>query len=208
MKHYPHIEHWKTTRMNSSVIAFDKLDGQNIRCEWSKNRGWYKFGTKTSMFDETDRQFGKVIPVFMEKYGDALPEIFRKNKSYRSTNNIVVFCEWVGENSFSGRHLETDEMDIVLFDVAPGDYTNDGFVDPKDFVKDFGRLHIPKIIYRGNLTDEFIESVRNGGYGVKEGVMCKGVSNKEVWMVKVKTIEWLNKLKDRFGEEALVEEFK
>lgn len=28
------------------IYAFDKLDGSNIRFEWSRKRGFYKFGTR------------------------------------------------------------------------------------------------------------------------------------------------------------------
>jgi hypothetical protein len=44
---------------------------------------------------------------------------------------------------------------------------------------------------------------------LKEGVIVKGVVKEkrrsdEVWMVKVKTLEWLNKVKSRYGEKALL----
>lgn len=209
MKEYPHIEYWNKGIQGSPIIAFDKLDGQNIRCEWSKNRGWYKFGSKKSMFDETHSEFGKVIPVFKEKYGDALTEVFKRNKLYRNTRNFVVFCEWVGENSFCGRHDPNDKMDIVLFDIAPGDYTNQGFMEPKEFVKEFGHLHIPRIVYQGNLNMSFVNDVKAGKYRVKEGVMCKGVQQnqgRKVWVVKIKTNEWLDRLRGDLGEDALREE--
>jgi hypothetical protein len=209
MKAYPSIEYWNKGIMDAQIVAFDKLDGQNIRCEWSKNKGWYKFGSRTSMFDEKNEQFGQVIPMFKEKYGDALAEIFRKNKNYRNTNNITVFCEYVGENSFSGRHEPGDKMDVVLFDVAPGDFTNNSFVEPKDFIKDFGKLHIPKVIYQGPLSMSFINSVKEGKYDLKEGVMCKGIlqdGSRRVWVVKVKTNAWLERLKNSLGEAALKEE--
>lgn len=208
MKEYPHIEHWNKGIDGAHVIAFEKLDGQNIRCEWSKNKGWYKFGSRTSLFDEKNEQFGKVIPMFQEKYGESLEEIFKKN--YRNTKNFTVYCEYVGENSFAGRHQPEDKMDIVLFDVAPGDFTNNSFVEPKEFIKDFGNLHIPKVIYQGPLNTNFINSVREGKYKVKEGVMCKGVlpdGSRKVWIVKIKTNEWLEKLKLSGGEAALKEEF-
>jgi hypothetical protein len=192
MKTYPSVQYYKNAILGSQIIAFDKLDGQNIRCEWSKNKGWYKFGTRTSMFDESNEQFGKAIPLFREKYSEGLEEIFRKNKNYRNTNNFVVFCEYVGENSFAGRHVLEDEKDIILFDVAPGDYTNNSFIEPKEFVKEFRNLHI-----------------RENKYNLKEGVMCKGVNPggaKEVWIVKIKTNAWLQKLKTEFGDEILKEE--
>lgn len=209
MKAYPSIPYYNQGIMDAHVIAFDKLDGQNIRCEWSKNKGWYKFGTRTVMFDESNEQFGQVIPMFQEKYSSALEEVFRKNKNYRNTKNMTVFCEYVGPNSFSGRHEVGDVMDLVLFDVAPGDYTNDSFVEPKEFLRDFGHLHIPKVIYQGPMTEEFIQKVKSNFFQLKEGVMCKGVmldGSRSVWVVKIKTNDWLNKLKEGFGELALRKE--
>lgn len=195
--------------MGAHVIAFDKLDGQNFRAEWSKNKGWYKFGTRTNLINNESEQFKGVVSLFENKYGDALEEIFTKNKNYRNTKNFTVFAEYVGENSFSGRHQSGDTMDIVLFDIAPGDYTNNSFVEPKQFVKYFGSLHIPKVVYQGPLTEEFINSVREGKRKVKEGVMCKGVlqdGSRSVWVVKIKTNAWLERLKADFGEDALKEE--
>lgn len=195
--------------MDAHVIAFDKLDGQNIRVKWSKNKGWHKFGSRTSMFDEKSSQFGQVIPMFKEKYSEALEEIFRKNKSYRNTNNFTVFCEYVGENSFSGIHKPGDKMDLILFDVAPGDFTNNSFVEPKEFLKDFGKLHIPKVIYQGPMTESFISDVKENKFNLKEGVICKGVlqdGSRSVWIVKIKTNNWLEKLKANLGEKALIDE--
>ena len=209
MKAYPSINYWNKGIVDAQVIAFDKLDGQNVRCEWSRNKGGYKFGSRTNMFDESDKQFGSVIPMFREKYGSSLEEIFRRNKNYRSTSNMTVFCEYVGENSFAGKHVSGDTMDVVLFDVAPGDFTNNSFVEPKNFIKDFGGLHIPKVIYQGEMNMNFINAVKEGKYSVKEGVMCKGVVQdgaRKVWVVKVKTNAWLEKLKANLGEAALKEE--
>jgi len=45
MKSYPSIPGKHTNGIPLTV--FDKLDGSNIRAEWSKKRGFYKFGTRT-----------------------------------------------------------------------------------------------------------------------------------------------------------------
>jgi hypothetical protein len=42
--------------------------------------------------------------------------------------------------------------------------------------------------------------VRRGKYGVKEGVVCKGGSGPDLWMVKTKTTAYLERLKQSFGE--------
>ena len=66
---------------------------------------------------------------------------------------------------------------------------------------DFGHLPIPRVVYRGRLTGRFLEDVRLGRYGVAEGVVCKGgTGGDDVWMVKVKTDEYLERLRQAFAD--------
>ena len=104
MKHYPSIEHWSEDLLGRRVFAFDKLDGSNFRAEWNHKRGWYKFGTKGQMIDEKNEQFGNAIPIFLNKYGDYLPHVFTK-QHYKSIRSFVVFCEYLGQNSFAGKKI-------------------------------------------------------------------------------------------------------
>lgn len=60
MKDYPSIP-GSSKAPQLPCIAFKKYDGSNIRAEWSKKRGWYKFGTRTQLIDKTDLVFG-VVP--------------------------------------------------------------------------------------------------------------------------------------------------
>jgi hypothetical protein len=208
MKSYPKIQYFNQGLFGEDIYAFDKLDGSNIRAEWNPKRGWYKFGTRNTMIDERDLQFGEAITLFLNKYGDSLPKVFRTNKSYKRIESFVVFAEYVGEQSFAGRHNASDPKDIILFDV--NQYKH-GFVTPKNFVEDFGHLHIPDVIYKGPYTMDFVQTIRDNQYNLKEGVIVKGVlktknQKDEVWMVKVKTKGWLQKVKELHGERALLEE--
>jgi len=208
MKSYPRIQYFNQGLFGENIYAFDKLDGSNIRAEWNPKRGWYKFGTRNTMIDERDLQFGEAITLFLNKYGDSLPKVFRTNKSYKRIESFVVFAEYVGEESFAGRHINSDPKDIILFDV--NQYKH-GFVTPKNFVEDFGHLHIPDVIYKGPYTMDFVQTIRDNQHNLKEGVIVKGVlktknQKDEVWMVKVKTKEWLQKVKELHGERALLEE--
>ena len=206
MKQYPKIDYFNKGIYGDRIIACDKIDGTNIRAEWSCKKGWYKFGTKTEMIDKNHQIFGKMIPIFLEKYGDSLPKVFADK--YKKVENFVVFGEYVGENSFAGWHHPDDVMDIVLFDV--NQYKR-GFISPWEFRDNFGHLDVPKIIYEGKYTESFINDIRNNIFKLKEGVIVKGIykpknAKEEVWMVKVKSNEWLRKVKLKFGERGLMEE--
>ncbi len=207
MKSYPHIEYWNKVKFGSTVWGFDKLDGSNIRCEYSKKRGFYKFGTKKQIIDETHPQFGHAITLFLEKYNEGLSRIFTDNKEYRNIQSFVVFSEFFGEQSFAGYHEPGDKMDIVLFDV---NMYKKGWVKPKDFIKDFENLGIPKLLYHGNYNKRLIKDVKEGLYDTKEGLIIKGVrktkGNDIVFMSKIKTQWWLDKIKNKFGEKYLLKE--
>jgi len=207
MKQYPKLNYWTESILGENIYAFDKLDGSNIRFEWSPKRGWYKFGTRKTMIDENHSQFGKSIPIFLDKYGDELDKIFRTEKIYKNSRTFTVFGEYLGENSFAGLHDENDEMDVVIFDIVQ---FQKGFISPKDFVSNFSHLHIPDLVYKGILDVNFINNVKDNVYGLKEGVMAKGVrktkGNDIVWISKIKTNDWIDRLRGEFGENAVSED--
>ena len=64
----------------------------------------------------------------------------------------------------------------MFFDVLVG-HKNRAFIKPRDFIKVFSSL-IPtsKVVYEGNLNEQFIQDVRNNIYNLKEGVVCKGLT--------------------------------
>lgn len=208
MKTYPKTNYYNIDNdlFGTDCLVFDKLDGTGCRAEWSKKKGWYKFGTRTEMIDKNHPIFGKSIPLFLEKYSENLDKIFRDK--YKKVENFVVFSEYVGPNSFAGRHEPDDTMDIILFDV---NQYKKGFISPWEFVDNFSSVGIPEIIYEGKLTDELIDNVKKDIFGLKEGVIIKGLSKTKkdgeiVWRIKAKTIKWLNLIKERLGEKALIEE--
>jgi hypothetical protein len=208
MKEYHKILYYNKGIMGAPVIAFNKLDGSNIRVEWSKKRAFYKFGTRTQMLDKTNPTFGPAIDIFKEKYFDELHKFFSTEPVYRNCQTILLYLEYFGPNSFAGQHEETDIMDLILIDVWKH---KKGWVEPRDFDRQFSHLGIPEIIYRGNLNQEFIENVKNNIYNLKEGVVAKGTQqtkrvDRKVWMIKIKTSEWHKRLKDKCGEKALLED--
>ena len=205
MKSYDKIEYWNKGLFGEQIIAFDKLDGSNMRFEWGRKRGFYKFGTRSVMIDRTDKQFGCGIDIFLNKYADDLDKVFRTK--YKNSESFVVFGEFVGENSFAGQHVDNDTKDVIMFDI--NQYKR-GIITPFEFVDNFGHLDIPNIIYKGEYTSDFVRDVNLNKFNLKEGVIVKGVvktkSKLEPWMVKVKTNEWLQKVKEKFGEKYLLEE--
>jgi hypothetical protein len=187
---------------HAPCIAFDKLDGSNLRFEWSKKRGWYKFGTRKRLFDKSDEEYGCAIQIFQDTYADDIVEVFKKNKAYRGVQQAIVFCEFYGPNSFAGQHVETDPKELMLFDVS---IHKKGIVLPREFINHFGHLKTPTVIYEGNFNKQLFQDVRDGKYSVtEEGVVCKGVllgkkKNPQhgLWMSKIKTKKWFERLQQR-----------
>lgn len=200
MKEYPKILGSEKAPINETCIAFDKLDGSNLRFEWDHKQKWYKFGTRRRLFDAKDPDFGGAIELFMQKYSQDIEKIvFDK---FKKPESFICYAEYFGPNSFAGIHdptllnLPNDPKDLVLFDV---NIHKKGFVDPQNFVNLFGNLHIPRVLYQGPLTLTFIDDVRQGKYDVVEGVIVKGGTGHDIWMRKIKTLTYLQKLKDVFG---------
>ncbi|HEC72073.1 MAG: hypothetical protein ACTSW7_00870 [Candidatus Thorarchaeota archaeon] len=152
MKTYPEIS--RVIRKGLSCYVFDKIDGSQIRAEWSRKQGFYKFGTRKRLLGEDDPLLGEARNLFMLKYEDTLAAIFRMNRWDRA----IAFCEFHGENSFAGLH-EDEEHTVTLFDVA---YQKKGILSPRDYLKLFGHLDIAKLLHRGNVNAEFIATVENG----------------------------------------------
>lgn len=190
---------WEDAPICLPCIAFDKLDGSNLRFGWYRKSGWIKFGTRHHLFDQTDPEYGQAIDIFLNKYADPIEKIIKENKIIRGANEVICFCEFFGQNSFAGKHEATDQKDLVLFDV---NVHRKGIIPPRDFVNIFGHLHIPRIVYEGNLTGEFIKDVRESKYDVFEGVVCKGLNGKPphgIWMYKIKTYNYRDELKRRIS---------
>lgn len=99
MKTYPSIEGSKYP--NSKCIAFKKYDGSNLRWEWRRKRGFFKFGTRTRLFDESDEVFGESIKIFFNTYAEDLEKIFIDS---RMAEPITSFTEFFGPSSFAGLH--------------------------------------------------------------------------------------------------------
>ena len=212
MLHYPKIP-GSTAAPLGKCVAFEKLDGTNLHWCWERDYGWYAFGTRRDEFDLTPAGVARfnaahpgleeAAPAFLATLAEPLDALLREHRDYAGFVAVEAFTEFAGPNSFAGTHKPDDPKRVVLFDVWADGY---GFVGPKRFVTDFGHLPTPRVVYEGKLTGTFLEAVREGEYGVAEGVVCKGGSGgDDVWMAKVKTYAYLERLKGTFG--ARWEEF-
>lgn len=205
MKTYDKIQYWNKGLFGENCIAFDKIDGSNFRAEFSRKRGFYKYGSRSIMIDRSSEHLGSGIDIFLNKYSEDLNRIFRDK--YSKVDSFVVFGEFIGDNSFAGQHVDSDVKDVILFDI--NQYKR-GIITPYEFLENFGHLHIPSIVYEGEYDIDLISYIRENKT-LKEGVIAKGIlkrknSKEEAWMTKIKTDIWLNKVKEKFGEKYLMEE--
>ena len=195
MKSYPHIL-GPSKAPHLPCLAFYKYDGSNMRFEYSRKRGWYKFGTRTQLINELDPVFGEAIPIFFETLAEGVEKVLRDR--YRERESAIVFAEFFGQKSFAGTHLAGDPKELVLFDVNP---YKDGILGPREFVKSFGHLKSAQVVYEGNFNDQLVDDVRNGRIeGLVEGVVCKGGSGHSLWMRKIKTNAYRERLERLYTE--------
>lgn len=189
-------------------IAFDKLDGSNIRVKYTHKAGFTLFGSRHNLFDESFPLLAGSIPSFKERYEKPLTERFKKDKLFQKAKEIIAFGEWVGDKSYAGSHDPDDPTKrFVLIDVLIVLKDRHEFVKPQEFVNMFqGEVEIPRVIYEGTLNEEFIKDVRANKFNTFEGVICKGTITRgsargKIWMCKIKTEAYLDSLKNRFGDD-------
>lgn len=204
MLEYPSIIN-SSKAPRAPCIAFNKEDGSNFRAKYTQKRGFDVFGTRTQLIDETTPFWCEMVTVFKGRYEKSLTDLFKKSKDFRDYREIVVFGEFLGENSFAGHH-ENEPHDLKFFDIMVG-HKQRKFLKPQEFVDATADVvPIPDIVYRGNMNEEFIQDVRNNVFNLKEGVICKGTETNgafsgNVWMCKIKTSAYFEKLKTRFADD-------
>lgn len=209
MLQYPSILGVKKMPLGYPCVAFYKYDGSNLRFEWSPKKGWNKFGSRTQMIDSKHPVFGLGVEMFQDQMGQIIVDRIKNAfpKTFKNIDRITAFAEFYGENSFAGNHEPTDQKHLKLFDTF---LFKQGFLLPEQFVDIFGDWeHSAEVVYKGKLNQEFIEKIRYNTLDTKlnEGVICKGTSDKiqfkrygSVWMTKIKTFEFLNRLKTRYQD--------
>lgn len=181
--------------LKENLHTFEKLDGSNLRFEWSKKKGWYKIGTRHRLLDETDLIFGKAPALFQETLAEPCEKICRDQRWQRA----IIFCEYYGPNSFAGCHEEDDTMTLTVIDVNP---YKKGLLPPTDFLKLFGHLG-PHYLGYIKWNYDFISKVHQSliPEASFEGVVgkAKGKGN-TIDLYKTKTQAWKDEVKRRFNE--------
>ena len=198
MKQYPSFD---GKIIGIPITAFDKLDGSNIRCEVDRKKGMFKFGSRKVLLGEDHPYLGKAEGIIRAKYEEFLTRLCRDERWEMAT----PFFEFHGAKSFAGLHDPTDPtLTATLIDI---DIYKRGMPVPRDFLKLFeGKVDIPRVVYQGNPTADFIQAVREGTLeGVTyEGVVCKGAPLKkglQPTMFKVKSAAWIQAVKARYADD-------
>lgn len=188
--------------LGQPFVAFDKLDGSNVRAEWDQKRGWHQFGSRRRLLDESQPLLGEAIRLILDGYGDGLAKAFTDDPALGRPREATAYFEFLGPHSFAGQHdpavlgVESNgPLRVVLIDV---NVHRKGFVSANQFIEGFGHLGIPRVVHRGELSREFIADVRADRFGTPEGVILKGGEGHERWMAKVKTTAYFQRLKTFF----------
>jgi len=208
MLHYPKMPGSRDCP-DGPCVAFEKYDGTNLHWEWERHFGWHSFGARRDEFNLTPvgiEAFNRAHPnlsgsaeLFLATLAEGIGQIFESHASYQAHQSFKVFTEFFGPNSFAGQHRDDDPKELKLFDVWIEQF---GMIGPKQLLADFGHLNTARSVYEGKITGQFVEDVRSGKYQVQEGVVCKsGKGGADVWMVKIKTRAYMERLKRAFAGE-------
>lgn len=219
MTEYPTIIN-SSKAPRGNCVAFVKYDGSNFRAKYTQKQGFNLYGSRHELIDESSQFLGEAVTIFKRDYQSALTEKFKKDKDLRNHREIVVYGEFFGPQSFAGIHQPNDPKELVIFDVLVG-HKNHWFYTPLNFIQEFQTIvKIPPVLYMGNMNDQLIEQVRTGFYTPEfhkvtdnkfklfEGVVCKGTQTRgdyrgKVWMCKIKTNEYFQALRGKWGEEGV-----
>lgn len=202
MKAYHSIFSPNTELIGRECVAFDKLDGSNLRFMWTRKKGWCRYGTRTRLFDKTDADYGVAIDLFQATLAEPLEKAVCSY--FPKAEEFIAFAEFFGPHSFAGQHdpkwlgvESNDPKKLVVFDV---NIHKHGMVPPVDFVNMMNGIETPRIVYRGEFTEKLVTDVVEGIHDVYEGVVvkgCEGDWQHGLWMCKIKTKKYLEDLKIR-----------
>jgi hypothetical protein len=205
---YPKIPDTRYCQL-TKCLAFEKYDGTNLHWVWRQEEGWVGFGTRRSRYSLNTEG----IAEFQREHQplraatDLFEEIVKPTSNYllsakySKSKELIVFTEFFGANSFAGAHVDDEPKTLMVIDVL----TDFGFLNPDQFVIDWGcgmylpEKNFPRILCGGKYSGQMVEDIRNNKYNVKEGAIIKGMVRDKVHMFKVKTNEYMERLKAKLG---------
>ena len=194
MKSYPSIKRYRADRyLNFEGDTFAKLDGSNLRFEWNKKQGWFRFGSRRRLLETTHPIFGMAMEMFQSQ----LAETFEQLAARKNWSSIMVFCEFWGEKSFAGEHQSEDPKFLTPIDVA---IYKKGLMPSSEFVKELNDqvdLH-----YLGHLiwNEALVEAVENSSLpGMAfEGIIGKNGAGHSRNAIKLKSKSWIEKVLSQY----------
>jgi hypothetical protein len=200
MKSYPSIVGRPPS--GTPFYIFDKLDGSNVRAEYSRKRGFHKFGKRNGLLDpayDVTPFLSQAPGLIMETHSEELARICKKQRWERAT----FYFEFHGPSSFAGFHQDEPHR-VDLLDVS---VYRKGFMEPKAFLKLFeDRVPHARLLHHGNFTLDIQEAVAAGEFpGMTfEGIVAKGAWDKKKGrpaMWKYKNLEWFKRLRELCRED-------
>lgn len=213
MKEFPSVPSWREKSkvpFGEPCYGFYKYDGSNLRWEWRRKKGFYKHGTRNRLFGADESPWNQAIPLFLGSMAEQIERVV--TREHKGIQEFTVYTEFLGPSSFAGNHVLDEPKELKLIDVW---IHQKGFIPPNRMVRIFDGMGegaepwMPVCLYYGNLNRELIEQVAQGhvisggkAFKLDEGLMCKGVDRRDQqWMVKIKTIAWIERLKQRYGQD-------
>lgn len=203
MKRYPSIELVRSGHPPDVYLhTFDKIDGSNLRFEWTRKNGWWKVGRRTALLDDSNAILAEEgRPTFDASMSESLERWGRDSRLQK----MVAFCEFAGARSFAGIHHPEDEKRVYLLDIT---IDNGGFLAPPDYLKLVEKTGVMAPRYFGFLkwNESFLRQV---GSGQLEGVTFEGVVGKikertrhQMW--KTKTEAWREAIRNKFDHAVAI----
>lgn len=202
MKDYPSIPRssGQTFQEIPNALIFDKLDGSNMRSEWSRKQGWYKHGKRNGLIDDSNPHLVIVPELFMQRLAEPLARIAHDNR----WQSLIVYYEFWGTKSVAGQHFDEPltHKFLTVFDAVPD---KKGFLGPVDFRRLFeDNVSCARYLGTYNFTRGFVDRVRTGEFEgpTFEGVVAKAGSGHKIVRGKAKTQKWIDRVIEIHGAEA------
>ena len=197
MKAYPSIKQFRADRHADFVgHTFAKHDGSNLRFEWDRKQGWFRFGSRRRLLERDHPGFGKSMMMFESGFAETFERFATKSKY----DSIVVYCEFWGPKSFAGEHEPDDDHVLTPIDVA---IYKKGLLATDSFIEQFGDKFDLGYLGERAWDTQFVDAVRASTLeGMSfEGVVGKAGSGHKRKALKLKSKAWVEKVIQRYGEE-------